>query len=84
MCVCVQLASKLTTDHLAPPPSSVRSGEALAGRGVCDPGAEHGSQLHRRARRQARRHQGQANQVRPGDSAEGDAAARRSLRLLRD
>ena len=59
-------------------------GETVAGRGVRRSGAERGLELHRLAWRTARRHQGEENQVRQGDPAEGDAAARRRQRLLRD
>ena len=59
-------------------------GETVAGRGVRRSGAERGLELHRFAWRTARRHQGEEDQVRQGDPAEGDAASRRRQRLLRD
>ena len=62
----------------------VTVGEAVAGRGVRRSGAERGLELHRFAWRTARRHQGEEDQVRQGDPAEGDAASRRRQRLLRD
>lgn len=71
-------------DQSVSAPPATPAGEAVAGRGVCDPGAECGAELHRVQRRQARRDKGAAHQVRQGSSAEGDAAARRRQRLLRD
>ena len=60
------------------------SGEAVSGWSVCRPGTERRSQLHRCPRGAAGRHERKANQICQRNSAEGNAATRRRVRLLRD
>ena len=58
--------------------------EAFAGRGLCDPGTERCSQLHRCSWGKAGCDSREQDQVCQGHPAEGAAASRRDQQLLRD